>query len=93
MPVNRPVAVPHPSVGKMFYWFSPLAGLFQSCPCPPPEHKKGVESFCLRMGIWRQEWQEKNGCSRTITFIFLFVFVGLCYGSSQTKHPPSDQSN
>lgn len=24
---------------------------------------------------------------------FLFVFIGLCYGSSQTKHPPSDQSN
>lgn len=77
MPVNRPVAVPHPSVGKMFYWFSPLAGLYQSCPCPPPEHKKEVESFCLRMGIWRQEWQEKNGCSRTITFIFC-LFSQVC---------------
>lgn len=24
---------------------------------------------------------------------FFVVCVGLCYGSSQTKHPPSDQSN
>lgn len=26
-------------------------------------------------------------------FLLLFISVGLCYGSSQTKHSPSDQSN
>uniref|UniRef100_A0A8C5J7A1 Neurobeachin-like protein 2 n=1 Tax=Junco hyemalis TaxID=40217 RepID=A0A8C5J7A1_JUNHY len=36
------------------------------------------EGFCLRMGICRQEWQEKDGCSRKITLIFCCLFLQVC---------------
>lgn len=47
----------------------------QSCQCAPPEHKKKVEGFCLRMGLCRNKWQEKDGCSRRIRFIFCCLFL------------------
>lgn len=43
----------------------------------------------MQAGVAGKRWVLKED---RVHFL-LFVFVGLCYGSSQTKHPPSDKSN